>query len=307
MKIVFFGTANVALPILEELNRRHEVLAVVTSPDAPVGRKRQFTESPVSVLATEMKHKILKPDKVKGNQQLFDELKALNADIFVVVAYGKILPLDVINLPRLKAVNVHFSPLPKYRGPSPIQFALLNGDGQTGTSIFILDEQIDHGPLLAQRIVNIDPDDNFLTLSTKMAQFSAGIINEVLDDYASGKVTPLPQDDEAATYTKIITKKDGQVDWQKTAREIHNQFRAFYPWPGIWTKWNGKTLKITDCRPADFSTNGVLPGTALDGGVVACGQDTALQINSLQLEGKKGTGVADFLNGYRDFTGSKLG
>src|SRR3989338_6928876 len=155
MKIIFFGTANVALPILEVLNKNHQVLTVVTTPDVKVGRKQELEESPVSALANDLKLPVLKPESVKANPEFLSQLSNLKAEIFVVVAYGKILPIEIISLPKHKAINVHFSLLPKYRGPSPIQFALLNGDKQTGTSIFVLDADVDDGPLLKQEIVNI--------------------------------------------------------------------------------------------------------------------------------------------------------
>ena len=215
MKIVFFGTANVALPILEVLNKSHQVLAVVTKPDAPAGRSGKPQESPVSALAVDLNIKTFKPEKVKGNTEFFDELKNLGADIFVVVAYGKILPKEVIDLPQYKTINVHFSPLPRYRGPSPIQAALLNGDVQTGTSIFILDENVDDGPLLAQEIVGIDLSDNYFTLADKLAKKSAAMILPTLEDYVSGKITPLPQDEAHASHSSIITKDDGRINWQK--------------------------------------------------------------------------------------------
>lgn len=305
MKIVFFGTANVALPILEELNIDHKVLAVVTNPDAPVGRSRALRESAVSALAKDLQLVTLKPQKVRGNQEFLNQLSDLKADIFVVVAYGSILPPEIINLPPLKTINVHFSALPKYRGPSPIQAALRNGDEQTGSSIFILDEQVDHGPLLAQKIVNIEPDDNYLTLSLRLAKVSAHLLLETLADYQAGRITPLPQDEEGASYSKIINKSDGRIDWQKSAQEIYNQFRAFYPWPGIWTQWDGKKLKITDCLPAAVAGDNQ-PATVLAGGLVACGHQTALQIRQLQLEGKTESPITDFLNGYQNFINSRL-
>lgn len=311
MKIVFFGTANVALPILEKLNKQHTVLAVVTNPYAPSGRSGNPQESPVSFLAKDLKLALFKPEKVKGNADFFEQLKSLNADIFVVVAYGKILPLEIINLPPLKTVNVHFSVLPKYRGPSPIQFALLSGDAQTGTSIFILDENVDEGLLLAQKIVDIEPDDNFFTLSDKLAKISADLILETLLDYQLGKITPLPQDQARATFTKMISKLDGKIDWQKSSGEIYNMFRAFFLWPGIWTTWNGKKVKITDCHTTELqiqnTTNTYGCGHVLDGGVVVCGNGTFLQIKSLQLEGKNETDVNSFLNGYEAFVGSTFG
>lgn len=313
MKIVFFGTANVALPILEALKKQHEIVAVVTTPDVKVGRNRNLEESPVSALAKDLGLKTFKPETLKNNPEFFNDLQNLNADMYAVVAYGKILPVNIINIPKYKAVNVHFSVLPKYRGPSPIQAALLNGDEQTGTSVFILDKEIDNGSLLAQEIVNIEPGDNYFTLSDKLAKRSASIINQTIEDYASGKITPLPQDESRVSYTKIITKADGKINWQKSTNETYNQFRAFYIWPGIWTTWNGKNLKITDCIVYNLNDPNAIrmtrmqsPGTVLDGGVVACGQNTFLKIKTLQMEGKNETGISEFLNGYQGFVGSKV-
>lgn len=305
MKIAFFGTDNVALPVLEALNKNHQILAVITNPDAPVGRSKSLEESPVSALARDLKLKTLKPEKVKGNNQFFEELESLGADIFVVVAYGSILPIEIVNLPKFKTINIHFALLPKYRGPSPMQAALLNGDKQTGASIFVLDEQVDHGPLLAQKIVGTAADDNYFTLSDKLAKTSASLTLDILPEYEAGKITPRPQDDSAASYTKIISKEDGRINWQKSAGEIYNQFRAYFLWPGIWTKWKGKKLKITDCVVADASAT-LGPGTVEAGGVVACGNQSCLKIKLLQLEGKNETDITSFLNGYRDFVGSKL-
>ncbi len=305
MKIIFFGTANVALPILEALRKEHEVLAVVTVPDAKSGRSQEFAESPVSALATDLKLPVLKPESPKTDAAFLNQLKEYSADIFVVVAYGKILPTEIINLPKHKSINVHFAPLPKYRGASPIQTALLNGDEYSGTSIFILDEQVDHGPLLAQQIVKIDPSDNFFTLSDKLARVSAELINSVIADYVSGKITPLPQDEQQASFTKIITKENGKINWQNPAGEIYNQFRAFFPWPGIWTTWNGKKIKITDCAPVDLELQKAV-GIISEGGVVACGNNSFLQIKSLKPEGKSEMLIKDFLNGNQQFIGSKL-
>lgn len=309
LKIVFFGTANVALPVLESLFRNHEVVAVVTSPDSLVGRKKELTESPVSVLAKEMKVVLLKPESVKQSE-FVEQLKSFGADIFVVVAYGKILPSEIINLPRYKTLNVHFSLLPKYRGASPIQTAILNGETKTGTSIFVLDESMDTGPVIAQESIDIDPDDNYITLPLKLAQRSAKLLIGVLPRFVDGSVKPLPQDDSSATYTKILTKADGKMDFQKTASEIYNQFRAFFPWPGIWTEFAGKTLKILDCVPTAMqnqsATDTYRPGTVLPGGIVACGSGTFLEIVSLKPEGKNEMKIGDFLNGNSEFVGSVL-
>jgi len=306
MRIVFFGTSNVALPVLESLKAKHEILAVVTQPDAKAGRSQEFLESPVSVLAGEMRLSILKPESARDDSEFHQTLQKLGADIFVVVSYGQILPSSIINIPKYKTVNVHFSMLPKYRGPSPIQTALLNGDSETGTTIFILDEKVDHGPILAQEKAIIDSDDNYFTLSEKLAFKSSLLINQTLDDYQLDKIKPMPQDDSLATHTKIITKQDGRIDWNKSAQEIYNQFRAFYPWPGIWTKWDGKMVKVLDCSLCEYSGQPLNPGQVMDGGIVVCGDNTFLQIKTLQMEGKKETDILSFLNGYSEFVGAVL-
>ncbi len=336
MKIVFFGTSNFALPILEALMKAHEVLAVVTTPDAPVGRKQELTESPVSALARDLKLTTFKPEQVKGNQEFLEQLKQLctptlhphppfghlppkgeggttgGADVFVVSSYGMILPTEIIELPKLKTLNTHPSALPRYRGPTPIQAALLNGDAQTGTSIIILDEDVDHGPLLGQKIVDISPDDNYFTLEDRLAKASADLLLEALADYQAGKITPLPQDDSQATFTKIITKEDGRINWEQSAEQIYNQFRAFYVWPGIWTTWRGKKLKILDCvvNADQLIGHGFTDtygyGTVIEGGKVVCGGGSLLQIKSLQPEGRSEMSIKDFLNGNKEFVGSKL-
>lgn len=305
MKIVFFGTSNIALPVLERLARENEIAAVVTQPDAPTGRKQEMSESPVSVLATELKVKMLKPATVKNNTLLRLELMNINADVFIVVSYGKIIPSDILSIPPHGVLNIHPSLLPKYRGATPIRGPLLKGDFLTGTSIMVMDEEMDHGPILAQEKVSIDPSDNYISLEQRLARASAELISRVLPEYILGKLQPTPQNHEKATYTTILKKEDGRIDWTKTAQQIYNQFRAYYPWPGIWTTWNRKKLKITDCRPTSGISQNV-PGTITSEGYVACGDNTLLEIKTLQLEGKNETILADFLRGYRDFSGSKL-
>lgn len=307
MNIVFFGTSNVALPVLEALYKHHTVLAVVTSPDAKVGRKQTLQQSPVALLADELKIPILKPEKVKNNTELLQQLRGLDADIYIVVSYGKILPLDVINLPALKTLNVHFSLLSEYRGASPLQQALLDGKTETGTTIFILDELLDHGPILAQAPVVIEADDNFTTLADRAARISAKLLIDVLPKYQNGEIAPEEQGHSQATTAKIITKEDGRIDWNKPAQEIYNQFRAFYEWPGIWTLWNNQNLKITDCALRIGESSDAKPGTVLVDGSVSCGNGTTLHINQLQLAGKNETDIQSFLNGYKNFPGNTLG
>ena len=303
MKIVFFGTSAVGLPILEALIKEHEVVHIVTSPDAPVGRKQIMTASPIADFAASHNLPISKPLKVKKNEEFISFLDTLQADIFVVVSYGKILPLELINLPRLRTVNIHFSLLPKYRGASPIQFTLLNGDTQTGTTIFVLDEQMDTGPILAQAMIPIEPDDTFTSLASKLATLSSGLLIDLLPKYNRGEITPQPQDNAAATYVTLITKTDGKIDWTKSATDIHNQFRAFVEWPGIWTTWQGKQLKVLACSPIQNMPG--TPGTVQDN-IVYCGNNSALELHTVQLEGKSPQDIATFLNGYQQFRATQL-
>ncbi len=297
------------MPVLDALHDHHKVVAVVTSPDALVGRKRTLTPSPVAVLASELNIPLLKPARVKNEPEFLDALAALQADVFIVVSYGKILPNNLINLPPLKTLNVHFSHLPFYRGASPIQETLRNGDTMTATSIFILDSELDHGPIIAQEDTIIEADDNFVTLSQRMAHQSAKLLLNILPEYATGKITPQEQDHTRASTTKIIEKGDGRIVWTDTSTNIYNQFRAFYPWPGLWTTWNDKTLKILDCLPqSDRSRQAETEpaGTVLPNGTVVCGNGTFLQIRHLQLEGKTPTPLPNFINGYSNFPGSLL-
>lgn len=305
MKLVFFGTDNFALHILEVLQKDFEVVAVVTTPDAKVGRKQILTPSPVALLTEELHIPLYKPESLKNNASFAADLRALGADVFVVVVYGKIIPKDILAIPPKGVINVHPSLLPLYRGPSPIRTPLRNGDTETGVSIMCLDDEVDHGPLLAQERVHIDADDNNVTLTEKLAQTAAPLLVRALTEHVSGSITPSPQDHTKATFTSLTTKEDGKVDWNRTAQEIYNQFRAFYDWPQIWTTWNGQKLKIVDCSVVD-ATCSQQPGTVLFGGQVACGGGTVLQIHSLQLEGKKETAIGSFLNGYPQFIGSSL-
>lgn len=334
MKIVFFGTSDVGLPTLEKLIQHHQVVGVVTSPDAPVGRKQVLTPSPIAARAQELGLTILKPAIVKKNVEVLEELKKLGADVYIVVSYGKILPKELIDAPPLKTLNIHFSLLPLYRGAAPIQSALMNGDTVTGTTIFILDEFMDHGPVLSQVTETIQVDDTFPTLAARMANISADELIRILPLYESGQITPKEQNHDLATKAPIIKKEDGRIDWSKPALDIYNTWRAYQPWPGIYTTLpsvalakeggNGKLLKIVGCKPIDVASilQGVssgsppkiggarggmnLPGTVIDGGIIACGNSTYLQILALQPEGKQPMDMKSFLNGNKEFVGSRL-
>lgn len=305
MKIVFFGTSKIGIEILQNLHTHHEVKLVVTAPDQKVGRKHVLTPSPIAQAAAELGLTVTKPLKAKKNPELLELLQEQLADIFIVVSYGKILPAELIYLPPLKTLNVHFSLLPKYRGAAPVQFALLNGETKTGTTIFILDEQMDTGPILAQEEIEILPHETNLELQHRLGHISAELLVKILPLYQQGQIKPQPQDHTQATYTKIIKKLDGLIDWHNSAEKIYNQYRAFSPWPGIYTTWQNKTLKILECRVSSPSTIAAEPGTVQDS-LVHCGNASALQLITVQLEGKKPLPIEDFLNGYQ-LEGQRLG
>lgn len=297
MKIVFFGTSNVGLPIISALQTDHEIVHVVTSPDSKVGRKQELTQTPIANFAVEHDIALSKPEKVKNNPEFIEFLKTFNADIFVVVSYGKIMPEELLSIPPLQTINVHFSLLPKYRGPAPIQFALLNGETKTGTTIFVLDELVDHGPILATQEVVIDPEDTFESLASKLAEISAQLILNVLPKYQSGEITPQEQNHELATKSSIINKEDGKINFStESAQQIYNKFRAFTPWPGIWTNYNEEVLKIISCQPITISEQ-----TEPAQEIIPCAGNTYLKLNEVQLAGKNKVTMKDFLNGHPNF------
>lgn len=317
MKIVFFGTSENSVILLEAIAPHFQVVGIVTMPDAPVGRKLVMTPSLVAQFAASsdvLKDvPVFKPVNPKEDEFLND-LKALEADMFLVLSYGKILPEEVIDIPPLKTVNVHPSLLPLYRGATPIQSALLNGETVTGNSIIVMDPEMDHGPLLAQHEVAINPDENYPELEAKLARDSAQMILDVIPQYAEQRLEPREQDHEKATFTKYISKADGKVNWEEPADKIYNRYRAFYRWPGIWTTWNGEVLKIIECRLGkegaaltDSSVGNLPAGTVTESGTVLCGNGTTLELLKVQRAGKNTVTIQEFLNGNKNFIGSRLG
>ncbi len=302
MKIVFFGTADIGAEILNSLAEHHQIQAVITSPDKPVGRKQLLTPSSISNAAEKIGLPILKPQKVKNNENLLQELSKLDADIFIVIAYGKILPKEIIELPRLKTINVHFSLLPKYRGASPVQFALLNDEVKTGSTIMLMDEELDHGPILESITTDISPDETNPQLQLRLAQLSIPLLLNTLDKFSKNEIKIQPQNHDLATFTKIIKKEDGLINWSKPAREIYNQWRAYQPWPGIHTSWHGKRIKILECTPSKqtFSSQ---PGS-IENNLISCGNNTSLEIKTIQIEGKNPVDIQTFINGYPEFKNS---
>ena len=301
-KIIFFGTPEFAVPTLKALHQEgYNIVLVVTQPDKPVGRKGILTPPPVKVLTKELGLEVC---------QRFDNLKlktkSLKPDLGVVVAYGEIIPKDILDLFPLGILNIHPSLLPKYRGPSPIQATILNGDKETGVSIIKLDEKMDHGAKLKTQNLKLKTDDTYVSLSQRLAMAGAQLLIDILPDYLVGKIKPVPQDDARATFTKIITKEDGRINWQKSAEEIERQIRAYAPWPGCFSEFvvNGKKINVKIIEAIhelplqdDNQTN--IGQFSIQNGqlFVQCGHG-ALLIEKIQPEGKKEMTAKEFINGY---------
>ena len=307
-KIIFFGTPAFALPALRALiEGNFKPRLVITQPDQPVGRRQDLTAPPVKVLAKQHQIRVSQPETKKELSEIFIKEAC---EIAIVVAYGMILPSAVLKLPLFGFLNIHPSLLPKYRGPSPIQSALFNGDKETGVTIIKLNEKMDAGPILANQVFKIS-DENASELHDQLSQIGAELLVKILPDYLSGKIHLTPQDDSQATYTKIIKREDGLIDWTKSALEIFNQFKAFTPWPGVFTYLDGKRLKISNLSvlEGDFKVDlpsGTVFLTSQKVLAVKCGS-AAILITRLQFEGKKEILASEFLQGHSDFIGRQLG
>ena len=304
----FFGTSEFAAGILETLvNHNFVPSLVVTQTDKAVGRKQLLAQTPVAGVAERLHINTIKPENL-NDFEFLETLKSHQPKLYVVVAYGKIIPKAVLDIPSLGAINIHGSLLPKYRGASPIHQALLEGDTHTGITIMLMDDKMDHGPILLQKSTDISSEDNFVTLELKLAHIAQELILQAIPEFTSGKLKPKEQDHELASFTKIISKADGLIDWSNDAKKIYNKYQAYIVWPGIHTKWKGFNLKINLCKMAqgEFTETA---GTVIrvdDKVVVVCGKN-ALELITIQLEGKKALPIEEFIRGHHDFLGSKLG
>ena len=336
-KIVFMGTPNFAATILETIVRcsLFTVCCVVTAPDKPVGRKKILTSPPAKVLAQKYNIPVAQPERIK-NYEL--GIRNLNPDLIIVAAYGQIIPKNILDIPKFGCLNVHPSLLPRWRGPSPIQYTILNGDKKTGVTIILMDEKADHGPIVVQRqlefpmreeisafffrLVSLSRNSasnfQFPKLNQALASLGAKLLIETLSKWIAGEIKPKPQDDSKATYTKILKKEDGKIDWKKSAQELERQIRAFDPWPSSYCKWqmaNGKLLLLkileTDINNGElFSVKakrriGEVFMTDDRKLAVRTGQN-CLILQKLQLEGKRPMSSEEFLRGHQDFIGTVL-
>ena len=308
LDLVFCGTPRFAVPALEKLAEAgHRIHLVVTPPDRPKGRGLELVASPVKESAQKLNLPIAQPDRIKANDEFRAQLTALKPDTIIVVGYGRIIPPWMLDLPPLGNINLHASLLPKYRGAAPIQWAIANGETITGNTTMRIDAGLDTGDVLLQQELAIARDDTADTIAPVLAAMGATLLVETLRGLEAGTIQPRRQDDALSSLAPILKKEDGLVDFSHTATEIYNRLRGFQPWPGAYTKFRGKNLQIwkalqiaESVPPAQLkiSANRLLAG---------CAQDTALELQEIQLEGKKRTTARDFIQGYHPRAGEKLG
>ena len=311
LRIIFMGTAELSCASLKQLagDEHFSVVAVVTQPDKPKGRELNLTASPVKILAEQLNRAVLQPSRAR-DESFIGELRKLKPDLIVVVAYGQILPQSILDLPPSGCLNVHTSLLPKYRGAAPIQWAIANGEAETGVTIMKMDAGLDTGPILSMRRTPISPTDDSQSLHDRLAQLGAELLIETIPDYVAGKIQPQPQPAEGSTYAAKIKKEDGKIDWNQPALQIWNRIRAFTPWPGMFTFLPSETkpqlLKILKAEIVEKSGKaGEILSADKSGLVVAAGQ-SALRILELQREGGRRLATEQFLAGFSLNTGTKF-
>ena len=308
-RVVFMGTPQFTVPALDALCSipAVAVVAAYTPPDRRQGRGQTLAPSPVKQRAQQLGIPVEQPATLR-NPTAVERLSAYAPDLVVVAAYGRILPTAVLNLPRFGCLNLHPSLLPRHRGPSPVAGAILAGDDATGVTVMLLDEGMDTGPIVAQRLRSIGPEDDAETLTGQLFRDGAALLNEIIPDWIAGALAAVPQDHEQATYTSKLERADGVADWTRPAELLCRQQRAYAPWPGLHTKWGGKEVKLLDVvpEPDGYAAPGVVTATADEPVAVGSGRGL-LAVRRLQLAGRRPAGAADFVHGYPHFIGAKLG
>ncbi|MDP3793034.1 MAG: methionyl-tRNA formyltransferase [bacterium] len=296
LKIIFFGTPDFAVPVLKELLKNsYSVVGVFAN------------NGQVEIEAKNQGIKVFKPDSLKKDE-VFEQFKSLNPDLCVIAAYGKIIPSRYLDIPKHGFLNVHPSVLPKYRGPSPVQTAILNGDTETGASIMIVDQEIDHGPILASVKYKIPLIKYHNEIAGEIFRLGGKLLVETLPKYINKEIKSHEQDHSQATFTKMFTRDDSKIDWNKTAEEIFNKIRALNPEPGTWTKWNGKVLNIKEAQPLYLEVEPLSTGLVqkIHNNIAVVTKKCYLILKQVQLEGGKEMDAKAFLNGHPDFLGSRL-
>lgn len=299
MKIVFMGTPDFAVPTLKALiNSEHEVLAVFTQPDKAVGRKQIMTPPPVKVCAEAESIPVYQPNTLKTDD-ISLLLSELSPDVIVVVAYGKILPENILSIPKFGCINGHASLLPRHRGASPIQWSIVCGDNKTGVTTMLMEKGLDTGDMLLREEVAIGDNETGEELHDRLSEITASLMLKTLSNVEAGTITPEKQDDSLSTYAPIITREMGHIDFNKPALEVHNLIRGFYSWPAAYFYLNGKRIKVLSAKISDKS--GDVAGTIIDCDnefVVACGDGNSVSLLEIQPEGSKRMAASDYLKGH---------
>ncbi len=304
MKVVFLGTPDFAVKALEAINNsKHQILAVVTQPDRPFGRKAVITPCAVKQKAIELGLKTLSYEKIR--LEGVEDLKVLNPDIMVTCAFGQILSSEILNIAKHGVINIHASLLPKYRGSAPIQYSVINGDKKTGVTIMQTEVGVDTGDILMQKEIDILPDETAGELFERLSILGAEIITKALDDIESGNITSIPQNEALATHVKMLSKKDGEIDFSKPAIEIKNLVRGLNPWPIAYTYFGDKTLKVYKAEVSPLIGN-VGEVLSLDNGITIGAGENSITLLEVQLEGSKKMPAKDFLLGHKISVGYKF-
>jgi len=300
--IIFFGTHDFATTILQGLvnSPLFDIKLVITQPDRPAGRKKELVSPPTKIIAEKYQIPVQQPKSLQSSV-----FSLQSCGLAIVAQYGLLIPQNILNIPQHGTLNVHTSLLPKYRGASPIQSALINGEEKTGVTIIKMDEGLDSGPILLQKKINILPNETYLKLDKRLANVGLELLLEATPKYISGELQPTPQDDSQATICKKLTREDGKINWNKTTREIYNLYRGLTPWPGIWTTWQDKRLKLLKIKPA--KTNIATGKVNIQDGILRIGtKDASIETLELQPEGKPEMDVKTFLNGYKHINNVSL-
>lgn len=307
-KVIFMGTPDFAVPSLLALIETQQVVGVVTQPDKPAGRGQQVRPSPVKLLAQTADIPVYQPKSLKS-EEAAAPLRAWQPEVIVVAAFGQILRPHVLALPPHGCLNVHASLLPRWRGASPIQHALLAGDAQTGVCLMRMEAGLDTGPVYVCEATPISETDTAVSLHDRLATIGAALLRQHLDQILNGQLPALPQDDALSTYAPMIKKEDGLLDWQQSSEQLARHIRAMTPWPGAYTTWQGQVLKILRAALVNGRVPAGVPGqvTTINGNVIVLSGTGGIQLHEVQLAGKKGLPVAEFLRGHSPFIGSQLG
>ena len=310
MKLVFCGTPQFAVPtLLALIDAGHQIELVLTQPDRPSGRGMQLVAPPVKQMAEPAGLEIYQPEKIKNNQELRDKLTAIAPDAIIVVAYGRIIPKWMLELPRLGNINLHGSLLPKYRGAAPIQWAIAHGETVTGVTTMRLDEGLDTGDILLKCEVPIGPAETAVDLYPKLSQIGAEVMIQTLAGLEAGSITPQPQPVTGVSLAPILTRDDGTIDFARSAKEIYDRWRGFQPWPGAWTTLEGKKLLVSRMIPALVAASAAAGQVEVDHGhlFASCADGSWISLEEVQLEGKKRMPSEDFLRGHSLKSGDRLG